>query len=158
MHAMREADRPPAERVSVLDRAPNSADRLAIESRPSLTRLHTRLERVRLAFEVGNIKVLVGRDSDDLLYLAIYGDWGGGSCGSMRWVLREHGAIVSSTSDGVRVLVGGIVADEVTAVRVGDVPAYLRDNAFLAEIGRDDSPVPVITTHAGDREVGPSPP
>ena len=114
-----------------------------------------RVERVRVAFELGGSQVLVGRDEDDGLYLAIHhGGGGGGACRSMRWVLRERGAIVMSGSDGQRVLVGGIVADEVTAVRVGVVPAHLRHNAFLAEIGRDESAVPVITTPAGDREVG----
>jgi hypothetical protein len=78
----------------------------------------------------------------------------GAAGGGSRWVLRDYGAIVLNSSDGRRVFVVGIVADEVTAVRVGEIPAYLGSNAFIAEIGPDDSPVPVITTPAGEREVG----
>jgi hypothetical protein len=142
----------------MLDRAPNSADRLAVESRPLPTRQDLRLERIRLAFEVGGRRVLIGRDSGDGLSLMVSDTSGGGACGSWRWVLREHGAIVISSSNTQRVLVSGIVADMVSAVRVGNVPAYLPNNAFLAEIRRDDSPVPVITTPEGEREVGPDAP
>jgi hypothetical protein len=158
MHVMREADRPPAERVSVLDRALNSADRLAVESVPSLMGLDGRVERVRLALEVRDRRVLIGRDSDDGLYLIVSDSRGGGASGGTRRVLREHGAIKMVSSDTQRVLVSGVVPDEVTAVRVGDALAYLRNNGFLAEIGRDDSPVVVITTPAGEREVGPQAP
>jgi hypothetical protein len=152
---MREIDRPPAERVSMLDRAPNSADRLAAEASPWLIDNVSRLERVRVALQVDDCKVLIGRDGGDGLHLMVQSNGGGGACGSMRRVLREHGAIVMSSSDGRRVLVSGIVADPVSAVRVGNAPAHLAKNAFLAEIGRDDSPVPVITTPEGEREVGP---
>jgi hypothetical protein len=139
---MRETDRPPAERVSVLDRAPNVADRSAVES--SLLLAGLSMERVRLACEVDDSQVLVGRDEDDGLCLAIQKPSGSGAAGvGTRSVLREAGAVVLVCSDGRRVFVGGIVADEVTAVRVGDVPAYVRDNAFLAEIGREDSRAPV---------------
>jgi hypothetical protein len=156
---MREADRPPGERVSVLDRPEVDADRRAVESQPSLKRLaEQRLERVRVAVELGDCIVLIGNGSDDHLYLMIRHDGGGASCGSFRWVLREHGAIVLNSSNDRGVRVCGIVADEVTAVRVGDVPAHLQNNAFLAEIGRDASPVPVITTAEGEREVGPPTP
>jgi hypothetical protein len=113
------------------------------------------VERLRLALEVGGSQILVGRDEADGLYVGIkQHPYGGAACGSKRWVLRESGAIVLVSGDGQRCFVSGIVADEVIAVRVGDVRASLRDNAFLAEIGRDDSPVPVITTPSGDREVG----
>jgi hypothetical protein len=153
---MREAQRPIAERVSLLDRSPRAADRLAVKSRPSLTRRAEHLERVRLAFEVGDRMVLIGRDDDDSLYVMFCDSSGGGACGSMRWVLREHGAIAQMSSNGQRVVVTGIVSDEVTAVRVGDVSAMLRNNAFMADIGADDSPRVVLTTADGDREVGPS--
>jgi hypothetical protein len=152
---MREAERPPGERVSVLDRSEVDADRRAVASRPSLMRLaEERLQRVRLAVEVGDCIVLIGEGNDDHLYLMVSYHGGGAACGSFRWVLRERGAIVLNSSNDRRVFVSGIVADEVTAVRVGAVPAHLQDNAFLAEIGRDDSPVPVITTAEGEREVG----
>jgi len=100
--------------------------------------------------------VLIGRDDDDSLYVMFCDSSGGGACGSMRWVLREHGAIAQMSSNGQRVVVTGIVSDEVTAVRVGDVSAMLRNNAFVADIGADDSPRVVLTTADGDREVGPS--
>jgi hypothetical protein len=117
-----------------------------------------RLERVRLAFEIGDRMVLIGSDDDDQLYVMFRDNSGGGTCGSMRWVLREHGAIAHMTSNGERVVVTGVVSDEVTAVRVGDVPAMLRNNAFMADIGPDDDPRIVITTAAGDRPVGPTTP
>ena len=135
----------------MLDRTPERADRSAAESRP--IRLDGRAEDLRLALAVDDCMVLVGRDDDDGLYLAISNAMGGGACKSARWVLREKGAIVMTQSGGRRVFVFGIVADEVIAVRVGDVPARMGENVFLAEIGRDDSPVPVITTTRGDREV-----
>jgi hypothetical protein len=155
---MREADRPPSERVSMLDRAPNSEDRLSAEASPWLIDNGRRLERVRLAMEVDDCKVLIGRDRGDGLHLMVQSSGGGGACGSMRRILCEHGAIVMSFSDGRRVLVSGIVADPVSAVRVGNVDAHLANNAFLAEVGRDDSLVPVITTPEGEREVGPHAP
>lgn len=92
------------------------------------------------------------------MFVAIQIDRGGGAAGGgVRWVLSDYGAIVLKSGNGRRAFVVGIVADDVTAVRVGNVPAYLGSNAFLAEIGPDDSPVPVITTPTGDREVGPPP-
>jgi len=151
---MREIDRPAAERVSVLDRAPDAADQLPFE-RLVLRGLEDRVERVRVALDVAGVEVLVGRDMYDGFYLAIRVWSGGGAAsGSWRWVLRDHGAVVLNSGDGRRVFVVGIVADDVTAVRVGDVQAYLGENAFMAEIGPDDSPVPVITTPTGEREVG----
>ena len=108
--------------------------------------------------ELGDCRLLIGRDGDDGLSLMKQTTGGGAACDSTRQVLRGHGAIVMGSSDGQRVLVTGIVADDVTAVRVGDVPAYLRNNAFVAAIGRDDSPLVVTTTPTGEREVGPEPP
>ena len=139
----------------MLDRAPRAADRLAVESRPSLKRHARRLERVRLAFEAGDCMVLIGRDDADGLHLLVREGSGGGGCGSMRWVLRKHGAIVMTSSNGERVHVSGVVSDEVTAVRVGEIQAHLENNGFMAEIGLDDSPVVFITTPAGEREVDP---
>ena len=142
----------------MLDRAPRAADRLAVESRPSLKRHARRLERVRLAFEAGDCMVLIGRDDADGLHVLVREGSGGGGCGSMRWVLRKHGAIVMTSSNGERVHVSGVVSDEVTAVRVGEIQAHLENNGFMAEIGLDDSPVVFITTPAGEREVDPSAP
>jgi hypothetical protein len=154
LRGMREIDRPPAERVSVLDRPPNAAEHRPFD-RLLLRSLEDRLERVRVALDVDDIEVLVGRDGDDGLFVAIQVARGGGAVGGgSRWVLRDYGAIVLNSGNGRRVFVVGIVADEVAAVRVGDVPAHLGSNAFLAEIGPDDSSVPVITTPEGDREVG----
>jgi hypothetical protein len=128
---------------------------LAVESLPRLTRHHSHLERIRLALELGDCKVFIGRDADDGLHLMLRYREGGGASGGKRWVLREHGAIVMRVSNLQRVIVSGVVADEVTAVRVGDVPAYLRSNGFLVEIGPDESPVVVVTALGGEREVGP---
>jgi hypothetical protein len=157
MARMRESDRPPEERVSLLDREPTAPDRAADES----TRLFAGLSIVqsRVALRADDSQMLVGRDADDGLYFTIQQSGGGGATGGgTRGELHERGALVMWCGAGRRVFVGAIVADEVTAVRVGDVPAHLQDNAFLAEIGHDDSQVPVITTPEGDREIGPRTP
>jgi len=72
-------------------------------------------------------------------------------------VLREYGTIRMTNSNAGGIVVVGIVADDVSAVRVGNVEAIVANNAFLAEIGPDDSPVVVVTTPAGPREAGSSP-
>src|SRR5690242_11035309 len=118
---MREIERPLAERVSVLDRAPSAADQLPFE-RLVLRGLEDRVERVRVGLDVDGVEVLVGADRGDVLYVAIQVKRGGGAAsGSLRWVLRDHGAIVLNSGDRRRVFVVGIVADDVTAVRVGDL-------------------------------------
>ena len=149
---VREIDRPIAERVSIFDRAPAIAARVDVTSMP-LHSASVELETVRLALRTEWYReVLVGRGDDDVLALTVMTRSGGGGCLSLRWVLRELGAIVMTNSNTDGILVVGIVSDDVSAVRVGEVPAMLVNNAFLAEIGRDDSPVVVVTTPEGDRE------
>jgi hypothetical protein len=126
-------DRPPDERVSVLDRLSDSAELSAVESGPWLNRAFNRSEHVRLGLHRGDCRVFVGRDGEDRLSLILDDADGGSASGGFRWVLRDHGAIVMITSTDARVLVVGIVADQVTAVRVGDVYATLGSNVFLAE-------------------------
>jgi hypothetical protein len=83
---------------------------------------------------------------------------GGGTCGSVRSALRELGAIAHISSNAQRTVVTGVVSDEVIEVRVGDVPAMLRNNAFMADIQSNEFPRIVVTTAHGDREVGPGAP
>ena len=155
--AMREIDRPIAERVSSLDRARGIGDRVDVTPVP-LGRATSGLETVRLALRSDDREVFVGRNGDDVLAIAVQNRSGGGGCRSVRSVLHERGAIVMTNSNADGILVVGIVADNVSAVRVGDVPAMLANNAFLAEIGPDDSPVVVVTTPAGEREAAGLPP
>jgi hypothetical protein len=150
MRSVREDERPAPERGSVLDREPKAGDVSVAASRRFRG---VEVETARRALTSRGHSVLVARSGGDGLYVAIQGPGpGGGMVGSTRGVLGERGAIVLVSSEGRRVFVGGIVADDVSAVRVGDVPAQLRNNGFLAEIGPDDSPVVVITKPAGDRE------
>jgi hypothetical protein len=153
---VREIDRPIAERVSILDRAPEFGDRVDVLSM-ALRSPPCEPESMRLALRMDDRAVLVGRGDDDVLALGVQTPRGGGGCRSLRWVLRERGAIVMTNSNPDGILVVGIVADEVSAVRVGDVSAMLANNAFLAEIGPDDSPVVVVTTPDGDREAAEPP-
>jgi hypothetical protein len=148
---MREIDRPISERVSCLDRADGIGDRVDVTA-GYLGRATIGLETVRLALRIDDREVAIGRDGDDTLALAVQHRTGGGGCRSLRSVLRERGAIVMTNSNAAGTVVVGIVADNVSAVRVGDVPAVLANNAFLAEIGPDDNPVVVVTTPEGDRE------
>ncbi|MCU1468793.1 MAG: hypothetical protein JWM72_4721 [Actinomycetia bacterium] len=148
---VREIDRPIAERVSILDRALDFEDRVDVESVPFHS-TSVELETLRLAMRIDDREVLVGRGDDDVLALGVITRSGGGGCVSLRWVLRERGAIVMTNSNADGILVVGLVADSVSAVRVGEVPAILANNAFLAAIGPDDSPVVVVTTPDGDRE------
>jgi hypothetical protein len=57
-------------------------------------------------------------------------------------------------SHGRRLLVVGIVADEVSAVHVGNVSATMGRNAFLAAVSADARRNVVVTTADGDREAG----
>jgi hypothetical protein len=49
--------------------------------------------------------------------------------------------------------VTGIVADIVIAVRVGDVPATLRNNAFAAVMPRGAADVVTVSTSDGERQL-----
>src|SRR5829696_1729732 len=153
MACVREIDRPPEERVSLLDREPTAADRAADESARLFAGLY--IVRSRVALRDDDTQMLVGRDDGDGLYFTIQQRGGGATGGGTRVELRERGALVMLCGSGPRLFVGGIVADEVTAVRVGDVLARLQSNAFLAEIDFDNTQVSVITTPDGDREIGP---
>ena len=148
---VREADRPVGERVSVLGRPATEGDLPPHVSRWIGDRVD--LSSVRLALVDDDRRVFVGRDAQDgLLVLFVDAQGAGGSVGP-RSTLAERGAIVMWTSSKSRFVVTGIVADVVTAVRVGDVPATLRDNAFAAVLPRGASDVLIVSTPDGEREV-----
>ena len=68
----------------------------------------------------------------------------------LRSTLAECGAIVMWNSvPGNRFVAAGIGADPVTAVRVGELPAALRDNAFAAVVPLGASDVITVTTPDG---------
>jgi hypothetical protein len=89
----------------------------------------------RLALADNVRRVFIARRGDDgLLVLYLDADSDGGS-GSQRSTLGDSGAIVMWNSvPGDRFLAVGIVADPVTAGRVGEIQAALRNNAFAAVI------------------------
>jgi hypothetical protein len=62
-----------------------------------------------------------------------------------------------SSVPGDRFVAAGIVANPVAAVRVGEIPAALRDNAFAAAVPLGASDVLTVTTPDGEPEV-PRPP
>jgi hypothetical protein len=150
--SVREADRPVEERVSVLDR-PAAEDDLP----PLVARLIRRepVERssVRLALADDDRRVFVGRSGEDGLFLQFLDPTGGGSCAGPRSTLADLGAIVMWTSSRTRFVVTGVVADLVTAVRVGDVTAALQDNAFAAVVPGGAPDVVVVSTPDGERQV-----
>ena len=158
-HAMREADRPVSERVSVLDRRPRDGD-LPIFSGPLDDRVDP--SSVRLALVDDDRRVYIGRGADDELSVLFVDVQGGGACTGPRSSLIESGAIVQWTSGSggangrpskSRFVVTGIVADIVIAVRVGDVPATLRNNAFAAVMPRGAADVVTVSTSDGERQL-----
>jgi hypothetical protein len=157
---MTEADRPITERVSVLDRQPADGDLPPIVS----GLLDERVDRssVRLALVDDDRRVFIGRGAEDELSLLFVDAQGGGACTGPRSTLAERGAIVMWTSgwggaqgrqDKSRFVVTGVVADLVTAVRVGDVPAALQNNAFAVAMPRGASNVVIVSTADGERQV-----
>jgi hypothetical protein len=87
----------------------------------------------RLALRAHGCQMLVGRDGDDGLHFTIQQSRGGAAGGGTRRELRERGALTMACGSGRHLFVGGIVCDEVTAVRVDEVAAHLQGNAFLAD-------------------------
>jgi hypothetical protein len=153
---MAEADRPISERVSVLDRPPREGDS------PIVARLlDDRIDpsSVRLALVDGDRLVYIGRGADDELSLLFVDSQGAGGGTGPRSALTERGAIVQWTSgwsgrqSNSRSVATGIVADIVTAVRVGDVRATLQNNAFAAVMPRGAADVVTVSTSDGERQV-----
>jgi hypothetical protein len=103
-------------------------------------------------------RVFLARRGDDGLFVLFLDAEGGSGSEGRRSTLAERGAIVMwSAVSGDRFVAAGIVADPVTAVRVGEIPAALRDNAFAAVIPLGASDVLTVTTPGGERQV-PRPP
>jgi hypothetical protein len=112
----------------------------------------------RLALVDDDRRVYVARRGEDGLFVLLLAADGDGSSDGRRSTLAESGAIVMWNSvPWNRFVVAGVVADAVTAVRVGDVPAALGDNAFAAVVPLRASDVITVTTRDGVRLV-PRPP
>jgi hypothetical protein len=58
-----------------------------------------------------------------------------------------------SSIPGDRFAVAGIVADPVTAIRVGEIPAAVQSNAFTATIPFGASDVITLTSPGGERQL-----
>jgi hypothetical protein len=94
-------------------------------------------------------------DRDDVVERHAEGGSGSEGHGS---TLATDGAIVTWASvPGDRFMAAGIVADSVTAVRVGAIPAALRDDAFAAVMPLGASDELIVSTPDGERQV-PRPP
>ena len=97
--------------------APDIEDRVDVKS----MLFHSKgveLETLRLALRIDDREVLVGRGDDDVLALGVMTRRGGGGCLSLRWVLRERGAIVITNSNADGILVIGLVDDNVLSAAV----------------------------------------
>jgi hypothetical protein len=153
---MMEADRPIEERVSVLDRPATDSD-----SPPEIAAgmiLGVEFASFRLALVEEDRRVYIARRSDDDLFVIFLDAEGGSGSEGHRSTLAEQGAIVTwNSGPGDRLIAAGIVADPVTAVRVGEIPAALRNNAFAAVMPLGASDELIVTTPAGERQV-PHPP
>ena len=148
---MREADRPIGQRVSVLDRAPTGLNDLP--DRAVLAHLDgVAPESIRLALAVDDHRVYVGvATPDESLFLCLESTASAGSSIGPRSVLVTHGALIQGSTHESGFTTVGVVADVVTAVRVGDVKAMLGGNVFLAETASADQVV--VTTADGERAV-----
>jgi len=124
---VREKDRPLEERVSVLDRAPTESDVIPEPMLTGAMRQEVDVASVRLALTFDDCRIYVGLGSrSESLFLCVDGPNGGGGGTGPRATLVTHGARLQS-SGGITI---GIVADAVTAVRVGEVEAMLANNVF----------------------------
>jgi hypothetical protein len=113
---------------------------------------------LRLALFDGDRRVYIARHGDDDLLVLLLDAGGGSASVGRRSTLGELGAIVMwSSVPGNRFVAAGIVADFVTAVRVGEIPAALRDNAFAAVMPLGASDELIVRTPDGERQV-PRPP
>lgn len=153
---MREADRPPEERVSILDRPRAETDALrahvlAIPRRPWAQRVDE--ASIRLALVVGDRRFYIARGTaEDDLFQFFVDSYGSTSAGGPRSVLVSHGARPGWTSNADRCVAHGIVPDPVTAVRVGGVEAVLANNAYMAEVPSPGGQI-VLSTADGDHVV-----
>jgi hypothetical protein len=153
---MTEGDRPIEERVSVLDRPASDGDSPPEVSASDFPGVE--FSSFRLALVDDDRRVYIARGGgEELIVLFLDAEGGSGSEGR-RSTLAERGAIVTWTSvPGDRFIAAGIVADPVTAVRVGEISAALGDNAFAAVMPVGASDGLIVSTPDGERQV-PRPP
>ncbi len=152
---VREADRVPEERLSILDRPQADTDALpahllAAPERPWAEGVDR--TTIRLALVADDRRIWIGRGVDDGVFQFFFDSHGGSISGGPRSVLTSHGAAVGWSSNEYGSVVHGIVPDPVTAVRVGEIEAIVANNAFLADASSRDGPI-VLTTPNGERVV-----
>jgi hypothetical protein len=156
IETMTEADRPIEQRVSVLDRQETDGDSPPEVSASMLPGVE--FSSFRLALIADDRRVYIARRGDDDLFVLFHDADGGSGSEGHRSTLATDGAIVTWASvPGDRFIAAGIVADSVTAVRVGAIPAALRDNAFVAVMPLGASDELTVSTPDGERQV-PRPP
>jgi hypothetical protein len=130
---MREADRQLDQRVSVLDRAPTGSN--AVPDKALFADIAgVDVESIRLALALEDRRVYVGRATPGeslILCLEVLGSRS--SSIGPRTTLVTHGALVQGSTQGNGFVTVGIVADAVTAVRVGEADAVLGSNVFLVK-------------------------
>jgi hypothetical protein len=152
---VREADRAPEERLSVLDRPQADTDALpphllAAPGRPWAARVD--IATVRLALVADDRRIWVGRGVADEIFRFFFDSHGGSISGGPRSVLISHGAAVGWSSNDYGSFVHGIVPDPVTAVRVGEIEAIMANNAFIAAATSRGGPI-VLTSPNGEHVV-----
>jgi hypothetical protein len=148
---MREADRPMDQRVSVLDRAPTGSN--ALPERAQFGHLDgVDVASIRLALSLDDHRVYVGLAApDERLFLCVENPASASSSIGPRTALVTHGALVQGSTYERGFMTVGIVADAVTAVRVGEAEAVLGSNVFLAETRSADQVF--VTSGDGERAV-----
>ena len=156
IRAMREADRPAEERLSILDRPRAETDALpahmlAVPRRPWAQRVDEASSR--LALVVGDRRFYIAKGTaEDDLFEFYFDSYGSSSGGGPRSVLVSHGARPGWSSGAGGCVAHGIVPDPVTAVRVGEVEAVLANNAYMAAVPSPGGQV-VLTTANGEHVV-----
>jgi len=138
-------------RVSVLDRAPTGSNELP--DRAVFAHVDgVVVESIRLALALDDQHVYVGvAKPDERLFLCLESTASAGSSIGPRTALVTHGALIQGCTHESGFTTVGIVADAVTAVRVGDVEAVLGSNVFLAETATADQVF--VTSADGERAV-----
>jgi hypothetical protein len=140
------------QRVSVLDRAPTELDAVPEYALAAPMSQEVDVASIRFALAFDDRRIYVGLGTaHESLFLVVDGPNGGGASVGPRATLVTHGARVQG-GEGLTI---GVVADPVTAVRVGDVEAVLTNNVFVAYASLYDGIV--VTTLEGERTV-PRPP
>jgi hypothetical protein len=154
---VREADRPIAERVSVLDRPATDADALPEHHLQGGLAAEIDLSSVRLALVFEDLRIYagLGTRAESLFLMLESADGGGGGIGP-RSTLVTHGATRQGNGSRRGHVMLGIVPDLVTSVRVGGLYAEMGSNVYVAR-ARPEDEIVLTLIGGGERTMPPVP-